>query len=168
MLFGEKVEIRMLTKSRLEIGVLIGLVLGVALSITQGVFAERDETNSAVPLDELRAFTDVYARIKKDYVEEVEDKTLLENAIRGMLSGLDPHSAYLTEEEFQELQIGTTGEFGGLGIEVGMEDGFVKVISPIDDTPAQRAGVMAGDLIIRLDDKPVKGMTLNDAVKLMR
>jgi carboxyl-terminal processing protease len=157
----------MLTKSRLEIGVLIGLVLGMALSITHGVFAER-ETNGAVPLDELRAFTDVYARIKKDYVEEVDDKTLLQNAIRGMLSGLDPHSAYLTEEEFQELQIGTTGEFGGLGIEVGMEDGFVKVISPIDDTPAQRAGVMAGDLIIRLDDKPVKGMTLNDAVKLMR
>ncbi len=90
------------------------------------------------------------------------------NAIRGMLSGLDPHSSYLDEEEFKELQVGTSGEFGGLGIEVGMEDGFVKVISPIDDTPAQKAGLQSGDLIIRLDDTPVKGMTLNDAVKLMR
>jgi carboxyl-terminal processing protease len=146
----------------------VGLVIGVAISLTHGVLAERGETSAAVPLEELRTFTDVYARIKHDYVEEVDDKTLLQNAIRGMLSGLDPHSAYLDEEEFQELQIGTTGEFGGLGIEVGLEDGFVKVISPIDDTPAQRAGVLAGDLIIRLDDRPVKGMTLNEAVKLMR
>jgi carboxyl-terminal processing protease len=106
--------------------------------------------------------------VKADYVEPVEDKKLLENAIRGMLSGLDPHSSYLDKDEFKELQEGTTGEFGGLGIEVGMEDGFVKVISPIDDTPASRAGVKAGDLIIRLDDTPVKGMSLNDAVKMMR
>jgi carboxyl-terminal processing protease len=98
----------------------------------------------------------------------VADSALLENAIRGMLSGLDPHSAYLDQEEFKELQVGTSGEFGGLGIEVGMEDGFVKVIAPIDDTPAQRAGIQAGDLIIRLDDTPVKGLTLNEAVKLMR
>lgn len=159
-----------MTKSRLGAGMAVGIVLGMAISITHGVLAERGDTpaTSTVPLDELRTFTDVYARIKHDYVEEVDDKTLLQNAIRGMLSGLDPHSAYLDEEEFQELQIGTTGEFGGLGIEVGLEDGFVKVISPIDDTPAQRAGVQAGDVIIRLDDKPVKGMTLNDAVKLMR
>ena len=85
-----------------------------------------------------------------------------------MLSGLDPHSNFLNKDEFRDLQIGTTGEFGGLGIEVGMEDGFVKVISPIDDTPAQRAGIEAGDLIIRLDDTPVKGMTLNEAVNVMR
>lgn len=154
-------------QSRAGSGLIIGITLGVALSLGHGVLAKRDEKTS-VPLEELRTFTDVYARIKKDYVVEVEDKSLLENAIRGMLSGLDPHSAYLNEEEFRELQIGTTGEFGGLGIEVGMEDGFVKVISPIDDTPAQRAGVEAGDLIIRLDDSPVKGMTLNDAVKIMR
>ncbi|MCK4586455.1 MAG: S41 family peptidase, partial [Gammaproteobacteria bacterium] len=96
------------------------------------------------------------------------DKTLLENAIRGMLSGLDPHSSYLDAEGYKDLQVGTTGEFGGLGIEVGMEDGFVKVISPIDDTPAQRAGVKAGDLVIRLDEKPVKGMTLHQAVGIMR
>jgi carboxyl-terminal processing protease len=145
-----------------------GLVLGVSLSIGHGVFAEREEAQAVLPLEELRSFSDVFARIKADYVETVEDKVLLENAIRGMLTGLDPHSAYLDQEQFKELQVGTSGEFGGLGIEVGMEDGFVKVIAPIDDTPAQRAGVQAGDLIIRLDDTPVKGMTLNEAVKLMR
>jgi carboxyl-terminal processing protease len=150
--------------------VLIGLTIGVSLSIGQGVFAEREAPAavSGLPVDELRTFTDVFGRIKNDYVEDVEDSELLENAIRGMLSGLDPHSSYLDREQFKELQVGTTGEFGGLGIEVGMEDGFVKVIAPIDDTPAQRAGVKAGDLIIRLDDTPVKGLTLNEAVKIMR
>ena len=148
--------------------VFTGLVLGVSLSIGHVVFAERDTPAAVLPLEELRSFSDVFARIKADYVEPVEDKVLLENAIRGMLSGLDPHSSYLDKEQFKELQVGTTGEFGGLGIEVGMEDGFVKVISPIDDTPAQRAGVKAGDLIIRLDETPVKGMTLNDAVNRMR
>ncbi len=149
---------------------IIGVTLGLSLAIGQGVFAEKNtnKTAGALPLDELRTFTEVFARIKKDYVEEVSDKTLLENAIRGMLSGLDPHSSYLDTESFKELQVGTTGEFGGLGIEVGMEDGFVKVISPIDGTPAQKAGVKAGDLVIRLDEKPVKGMTLRDAVKIMR
>jgi carboxyl-terminal processing protease len=157
--------------SRVGIGLLIGLLLGITLSTTVSVFADKDSattSSNTLPLDELRQFTDVYVRIKNDYVVDVDDKTLLENAIRGMLSGLDPHSAYLDAEDFKELQIGTSGEFGGLGIEVGMEDGFVKVISPIDDTPAQRAGVKAGDLIIRLDDTPVKGMSLNDAVKKMR
>jgi len=145
-----------------------GILVGVMLSVGTGAMATRDEASAQIPLEELRAFTDAFSRIKNDYVEEVSDKTLLENAIRGMLSGLDPHSSYLNAEEFKDLQIGTSGEFGGLGIEVGMEDGFVKVISPIDDTPAQRAGVRAGDLIIRLNEKPVKGMSLNDAVKLMR
>jgi carboxyl-terminal processing protease len=145
-----------------------GVVVGILLSIGSGAMATKETMDAPIPLEELRAFTDAYARIKNDYVEEVDDKSLLENAIRGMLTGLDPHSSYLNAEEFKDLQIGTTGEFGGLGIEVGMESGFVKVISPIDDTPAQRAGVQAGDLIIRLDEKPVKGMTLNDAVKVMR
>ena len=121
-----------------------------------------------LPVDEIRAFAEVFAKIKKDYVEDVEDSVLLEYAIRGMLEGLDPHSSYLDEEAYLDLQEGTTGEFGGLGIEVGMEDGFIKVISPIDDTPAQKAGLQAGDLIIRLDDTPVKGMSLNDAVARMR
>jgi carboxyl-terminal processing protease len=121
-----------------------------------------------LPLGELRTFAEVYGRIKEDYVEGVKDKTLLESAIRGMLAGLDPHSAYLDKEEYRDLQVGTTGEFGGLGIEVGMDDGFIKIISPIDDTPAQRAGLQAGDLITRIDDKPVKGLGLNEAVSMMR
>jgi carboxyl-terminal processing protease len=121
-----------------------------------------------LPLEELRAFAEVFGRIKNDYVEPVDDRKLLNYAIKGMLSGLDPHSAYLDEDEYRDIRIGTSGEFGGLGIEVGMEDGFIKVISPIDDTPAERAGVRSGDVIIRLDDKQVKGMSLNDAVKLMR
>jgi carboxyl-terminal processing protease len=154
--------------SRMGLGLLTGLILGVSLTLGTGVFAERDQEKFSVPLDELRTFTDVYARIKTDYVVEVGDKKLLEYAIRGMLAGLDPHSAYLDADEFRELEIGTTGEFGGLGIEVGMENGFVKVISPIDDTPAQRAGVKAGDLIVRLNEKPVKGMSLTDAVNLIR
>lgn len=144
---------------------MISVVLGVFLTVGQGVFAEKKST---LPLEDLRTFTEIFDKIKNDYVEPIEDKTLLENAIRGMLSGLDPHSSYLSPDDFQELQAGTSGEFGGLGIEVGMEDGFVKVIAPIDDTPAQRAGVEAGDLIVRLDETPVKGMTLNDAVKIMR
>ena len=146
---------------------LLGGVLGMTLAVGQGVFAERSG-GETLPLEDLRTFTEVFAKIKNDYVEPIDDKTLLENAIRGMLSGLDPHSTYLVPDDYQDLQAGTSGEFGGLGIEVGMEDGFVKVIAPIDDTPAQRAGVEAGDLIIRLDDVPVKGMALSDAVKVMR
>ena len=144
-----------------------GGAIGVFLAVGQGVFAERTNEGT-LPLEDLRTFTEVFAKIKNDYVEPVEDKALLENAIRGMLSGLDPHSSYLVPDDYQELQAGTSGEFGGLGIEVGMEDGFVKVIAPIDDTPAQRAGVEAGDLVIRLDDTPVKGMSLPEAVKVMR
>ncbi len=156
---------------RYSIVLAAGILAGVTLGIGTTVFAEREaagRVSAPLPLDELRTLSEVFGKIKADYVEEVDDKVLLENAIRGMLSGLDPHSAFLDQEEFKELQVGTTGEFGGLGIEVSMEDGFVKVVSPIDDTPAQRAGVMAGDLIIRLDDTPVKGMSLNDAVKIMR
>ena len=121
-----------------------------------------------LPLEDLRKFTEVFARIKDAYVEEVDDRTLLESAIKGMLSELDPHSTYLAPKDYEQLEESTSGEFGGLGIEVGMEDGFVKVIAPIDDTPAQKAGVQAGDLIIKLGDKPVKGMSLEEAVKLMR
>lgn len=154
-------------KHPMGIGVMLGVVFGLTLTLAHNVWAEKQKV-SALPLEDLRVFTDVYARIKQDYVTEVDGGELLENAIRGMLSGLDPHSAFLDEEQFRELQIGTSGEFGGLGIEVGMENGFVKVIAPIDDTPADRAGVEAGDLIIKLDEKSVKGLTLEEAVKLMR
>ena len=145
----------------------LGLALGMLVSVGQGVLAEKNQ-QATLPLEDLRTFAEVFEKIKNDYVEPVGDKELLSNAIRGMLSGLDPHSAYLEPDAYRELRVGTTGEFGGLGIEVSMEDGFVKVVAPIDDTPAERAGVQAGDLIIRLDDTPVKGMGLNDAVKHMR
>ncbi|MGH8726581.1 MAG: S41 family peptidase [Burkholderiales bacterium] len=147
--------------------VLLGATLGVLLSLNFSAVAEKD-TGTPLPIEELRAFTEVFGRIKKDYVEAVEDKKLLTEAINGMLSGLDPHSAYLDADAFQELQVGTQGEFGGLGIEVGMEDGFVKVVSPIVDTPAYRAGIKPGDLIVKLDETPVKGMSLSDAIKRMR
>ncbi len=147
-----------------------GLFLGACVTLVSGVSAKKEQPKSkiSVPLDDLRAFTEVFARIKNDYVVEVDDKKLIESAIRGMLEGLDPHSSYLDSKAFRELQIGTSGEFGGLGIEVGMENGFVKVISPIDDTPAAKSGIKAGDVIIRLDSTPVKGMSLGDAVKKMR
>ena len=147
--------------------VVVGFVTGVMISLHVPALAEKD-AKAGLPIDELRTFAEVYSGIKQGYVEPVEDKTMINNAISGMLSNLDPHSAYLDADAFKELQVGTQGEFGGLGIEVGMEDGFVKVISPIEDTPAFRAGVLAGDLIVKLDDTPVKGMSLNDAVKRMR
>jgi len=158
-----------MTRNSLILG--LGLVLGVMLAIGQGVLAERENSRSsatAIPLEDIRSLSEVFGKIKQNYVEEVKDKELLENAIRGLLSGLDPHSAYLDKKAFTDLREGTSGEFGGLGIVVGMEDGFVKVISPIDDTPAARAGVKSGDLVIRLDDKNVKGMSLEDAVGIMR
>ena len=151
----------------------LGIMLGVFMGTCGSVFAERDSSDvatdtDALPYEDLRTFTEIFGRIKRDYVEPVSDKKLLEDAVRGMLSGLDPHSSYLVAEEYQELKEGTTGQFGGLGIEVTMENGFIKVVSPIDDTPAQKAGIKTGDLIVKLDDKPVKGMSLTDAVKKMR
>ena len=143
----------------------------IALLLTgQFVHAEQvpgPETGE-LPVDQIRTFAEVFAKIKNDYVEDVEDGILLEHAIKGMLEGLDPHSSYLDEDAYLDLQEGTSGEFGGLGIEVSMEDGFIKVISPIDDTPAQKAGMQSGDLVIRLDETPVKGLSLNDAVSRMR
>ena len=150
-----------------QIGLIaLGAVMGVLISLNFSAVADRSA--GPLPIEDLRAFTEVFGRIKNDYVEPVDDKKLISEAINGMLSGLDPHSAYLDQEAFKELQVGTQGEFGGLGIEVGMEDGFVKVVAPIEDTPAWRAGLKTGDLIIKLDESNVKGMTLNEAVKRMR
>nr|VFJ45384.1 MAG: carboxyl-terminal processing protease [Candidatus Kentron sp. DK]VFJ63508.1 MAG: carboxyl-terminal processing protease [Candidatus Kentron sp. DK] len=145
----------------------LGVLLGLFLALNQGISAD-GEKDTPLPLKELRLFTEIFGKIKTDYVAPVDDKTLLENAIHGMISGLDPHSAYLLADEYKELQEGTSGEFGGLGIEIGTEDGIIKVIAPIDDTPAKKAGIRAGDLIIRLDEAPVKGMKLTEAVKIMR
>lgn len=143
-----------------------GLVAGVLLSI--GIAAVAQRTTSPLPLDELRQFSNVFAAIKNNYVEDVPDSKLINGAIAGMLADLDPHSAYLDAAAFKEMQTATQGEFGGLGIEIGTEDGFVKVISPIEDTPATRAGMQAGDLIIKINDASTKGMSLTDAVGLMR
>ena len=147
--------------------VFTGLCAGVLLSLNFSANADKSAL-APLPVEELRNLADVFNAIKQGYVEPVDDKKLITHAISGMLSNLDPHSAYLDAEAFKELQVGTQGEFGGLGIEVGSEDGFVKVISPIEDTPAFRAGIKAGDLIVKLDDTSVKGMSLNDAVKRMR
>jgi carboxyl-terminal processing protease len=144
-----------------------GALAGIAISLGISAYAFRD-SRGPIPLEEIRQFTDVFAAVKANYVEPVEDKRLMQEAISGMLSGLDPHSAFLDGDAFKDLQAGTQGEFGGLGIEVGAEDGAVRVIAPIDDTPASRAGIKGGDLIIKIDDKFTRGLQLNDAVKLMR
>ncbi|MDX9707205.1 MAG: S41 family peptidase [Azospira sp.] len=144
-----------------------GFVAGVLISLQIPAIADKD-VRGGLPVEELRTFAEVFNAIKQGYVEPVEDKQLITHAISGMLSNLDPHSAYLDADAFKDLQVGTQGEFGGLGIEVGMEDGLVKVVSPIEDTPAYRAGIKSGDLIFKLDDTLVKGMTLSDAVKKMR
>ena len=123
---------------------------------------------SEVPSEKIQQFVDVYKKIKDQYVDEVDDATLFNYAIEGMVSKLDPYSDYLSKDDFSELRIGTTGKFGGIGIEITMEDGFVKIITPIDDTPAQKAGLKAGDLVIEVQDVSLKDKTLNDAVKLMR
>ncbi|MBO6558082.1 MAG: S41 family peptidase [Pseudomonadales bacterium] len=130
--------------------------------------ASEEALKPRLPLNELRVFAEAFNRISSAYVEEIDDKTLLEYAIIGMLSQLDPHSAYLDKDSFDELQESTTGNYGGLGLEIGMEDGFVKVISPMDDTPADKAGIESGDLIVQLDGTPVKGMNLSEAIEVMR
>ena len=124
--------------------------------------------SEALPLEDLRTFAEVLERIKTAYVEPIDDKALFENAIKGMLSNLDPHSSYLDPDAFRELQESTSGEFGGLGIEVGLDDGVLQVIAPIDDTPAAAAGLEAKDLIIKIDDQPTKGLSLMEAVEKMR
>ena len=156
-------------RSKLEKFALIlsGAIIGILISINLPVFADKTKSTN-LPIDELRTFAEVFGKIKSDYVEPVEDKKLINEALNGMLSGLDPHSTFLDKDNFKDLQQGTSGEFGGLGIEVGMEDGFVLVISPIEDTPAYNAGLKSGDLIMKLDSTSVKGLTLNEAVKLMR
>lgn len=144
--------------------ILLGLFL--ALTVYSANAAETKEDK--LPIADLQRFTKLIEYIKEYYVNPVNDETLFENAMRGMLSGLDPHSAYLDTEEFSDLKANTTGKFGGLGVEIMPEDGFIRIISPIDDTPAQRAGVQAGDLIIRLNETPVKGLSMREAVEMMR
>ncbi|SFX39383.1 S41 family peptidase [Marinospirillum alkaliphilum] len=148
-------------------GAALALALGLPLS-ANAQFHQPLDPQYDLPLDELRSFAEVYERIKQAYVHEVDDRTLLENAIRGMLSGLDPHSGYLEPEAFRELRESTEGSFGGLGIEIGIEEGYIKVISPIDDTPASRAGLQPHDLITRINDTPTRDMSVDKAIELMR
>jgi len=138
------------------------------LSLTLPLSLHAVEKKGQLPLEELRTFADVYNQIRIGYVEEIDDSTLLEYAIQGMLMGLDPHSVYLTKDAFQDLQDNTSGEFTGLGLEVGMKDGYVEIISPIDGSPAAAAGLQSGDVILKLGKIPVKGMSLNEAIDVMR
>ena len=161
-------QFRRLTPLALALGLMLGSPTLLAAEAVEVPAVEAVNGKAPLPLEELRTFAEVMDRIKAAYVEPVDDKTLLENAIKGMLGNLDPHSAYLEPEAFAELQESTSGEFGGLGIEVGTEDGFVKVVSPIDDTPASKAGIQPGDLIVKIDGQPTKGLSLMEAVDKMR
>ncbi len=144
----------------------IAAILAVVISfVPMGISAQESRSET---YRQLKLFGDVFERVRADYVEEVSDQKLIELAIQGMLSSLDPHSSYLNADSFRDMRVQTKGEFGGLGIEVTMENGLVKVVSPIDDTPAFRAGIEAGDLITHLDAKPVQGLSLNEAVDMMR
>jgi carboxyl-terminal processing protease len=145
----------------------LGMVAGVAASFQFSAYAQK-ELGVPLPLDELRQLADVYGLIKSDYVEPVEDKKLLSEAISGMVASLDPHSVYLDQKAFREMRESVAGKFVGLGIEVSMEEGYVRIISPIEDSPAFRAGIKAGDLITRIDNTPVKGLSLDEAIKRMR
>ena len=142
-------------------GVLTGVVITWQLTATA-------QQSASLPLEELRLLSTVFGSIKREYVEPIEDKKLLTDAVKGMVGSLDPHSAFLDTKDFSDMQEQTQGKFAGLGIEISSEDGLVKVMNPIEDTPAAKAGLQAGDLITRLDDKPVRGMTLDQAVRKMR
>nr|WP_252724180.1 S41 family peptidase [Thalassospira sp. B30-1] len=140
----------------------------MTLGLASPALAQSSPTTSAETYRLLNLFGDVFEQVKSKYVEEVDDKQLIEAAINGMLTSLDPHSSYLNMDNFEEMQVDTRGEFGGLGIEVTMEEGFVKVISPIYDTPAEKAGLQPGDFITHIDGKPIRGLGLNEAVEMMR
>jgi carboxyl-terminal processing protease len=152
---------------------LLGAAAGVAvtlIAIPPRILLDgaRAQAAAADTYRQLSLFGDVFERVRADYVEKPDDRKLIESAINGMLTGLDPHSSYMDSKSFREIQVQTRGEFGGLGIEVTMEDGLIKVVAPIDETPAAKAGIMANDIITHLDDEPVQGLTLNQAVERMR
>lgn len=148
----------------------LGLALSFALTVPAEDAIKDDQAapKARLPLEELRIFAEAFDRISKAYVEEVDDKTLLENAIRGLLDQLDPHSAFLDAAAFEDLQESTTGNYGGLGIEIGTDAGVIKVVSPIDDTPAAKAGILSGDLIIEIGGQSIRSIGVNEAVAIMR
>src|ERR1035441_4887445 len=153
--------------------ILLGAAAGAAMTLfaTQSrieLFGTSAKAAVADTYRQLNLFGDVFERVRSDYVEKPDDSKLIESAINGMLAGLDPHSSYMDPKSFRDMQVQTRGEFGGLGIEVTMEDGLIKVVAPIDETPAAKAGILANDLITKLNDDQVQGMTLNQAVEKMR
>src|SRR5271169_3134420 len=155
--------------SLIFLGALAGVALTLAVTQPHALsFGSAASASASDTYRELNLFGDVFERVRADYVEKPDDSKLVESAINGMLAGLDPHSSYMDPKSFRDMQVQTRGEFGGLGIEVTMEDGLVKVVAPIDDTPAAKAGVMANDIISQLDDENVQGLTLNQAVDKMR
>ena len=162
-----------MTRMRL-VSVAAVLALGAGVLLAPVLAQDKAEPKSKSGSDkselyqQLNLFGDVLERIRRDYVEPVEEKQLIENAINGMLSALDPHSSYMNPKSYKDMQVQTKGEFGGLGIEVTMENGVIKVVSPIDDTPASKAGILPGDLIFALDGEPVQGLTLQEAVEILR
>ena len=154
---------------KILLGTLAGAVVGLGIAVqVSGPITAQENTSLQTTYEQLDLFGDIFERIRSTYVEEVDDVALIQAAINGMLTSLDPHSSYLPPKDYDEMQVETKGEFGGLGIEVTQEDGFVKVVSPIDDTPAYRAGIEAGDFVTHIDGESVLGLTLNDAVELMR
>lgn len=159
----------MFLKSKLPflLTALLALIFSTT-ALAENAANESKASKEVIPLQELRTFTEIFDRIRTSYVNEVDDATLFKYAINGMLNSLDPHSAYLEDDEFLDLQEHTTGKFGGLGIEISQEDGLILVISPIDDTPAQKAGIQAGDLIVSIDNEAVLGLSLNQAIEKMR
>lgn len=161
-----------LLRTLLLLAVMVSAPLGIAMAEedarTAGAQPKIEDHDDSYTYRQLNLFGDVFERVRAQYVDDVDDKQLVETAINGMLTSLDPHSSYLDAEDFEDMQVNTKGEFGGLGIEVTMENGLVKVVSPIDDTPAFDAGIQAGDLIVQIDDEQVMGMSLSDAVDRMR
>lgn len=162
----------MLYKSRHYSLTLASLACAAVLSLSPFTLADDKKPDAPdaglLPLEDLRTFTRVYDHVRNGYVEEISDTQLLEYAIKGMIAELDPHSAYLNKEDFAELQANTSGEFGGVGLEVSLVEGYIKVVTPLDGTPSAKAGILSGDTVIRIDDKPVKGMDLNKATNLLR
>jgi len=156
-------------KVRSILVLVVGAVLGLTISLGGGVLAERHAAESeSLPVEQVRMLAEVLERVRRDYVDVVDDRELIENAIRGMVADLDPHSQFLTPSEYEEIRISTTGNYSGVGLDVSLEGGVVTVISPIDDTPAQRAGILPGDRVITIDDMPVDGANLSDTIARMR
>jgi carboxyl-terminal processing protease len=159
----------MSVKVRTLLALAAGIAMGLSLSLSRGVLADKEATtDDALPWEDARLLAEVLQRVRQDYVESIDDHELMESAIRGMVSALDPHSAFLDPEEYDEIRISTTGAYSGVGIEVTMQDGVVRVVAPIDGTPAARAGIEAGDTIVSIDDVPVDTAALDDAINRMR